>query len=90
LISSNLAQKADIERSDPESAVVSTANGDTTVMTGRAEVISVGGASLKNVPVYIQGSDSAGLGEGIDGLLGLSFLGNFQVSSAWALAHPDG
>ena len=82
VMSSSLAKQADIERSDLQGDVVSTANGDTTVMIGRAEKISVGGASLKDVPVWIQSSDSASLGEGIDGLLGLSFLVNFQVHIA--------
>jgi clan AA aspartic protease (TIGR02281 family) len=81
-ISSSFAKQAGIEKLDLQGDIVSTANGNTTVMTGRAEKISIGGANLKNVPVYIQNSNSAALGEGIDGLLGLSFLGNFQVHIA--------
>jgi hypothetical protein len=49
------------------------------VFGGRADSISLGGARLGAVPVFIQDSTKGFLGEGVDGLLGLSFLGNFHV-----------
>jgi clan AA aspartic protease (TIGR02281 family) len=82
LVSPNLAKEADIKRSDLQNEVVTTANGQATVLVGRADKISLGGASLRNVPVYIQNSAAASLGDGIEGLLGLSFLGNFQIHIA--------
>jgi clan AA aspartic protease (TIGR02281 family) len=78
LISTALAKRAGIGNSGLRD-LVHTANGDAIVMTGVAESVSVGGASLANVPVYIQGAYSPALGDSIDGLLGLSFLGNFQL-----------
>lgn len=76
-ITRKFAVRAGIAAIDGDSAIVHTANGDTWVMGGRAEDISLGGSHASNVPVFIQAKDDAGFGPGIDGLLGLSFLGNF-------------
>jgi clan AA aspartic protease (TIGR02281 family) len=79
LLSKQLAASAGIEQSDVQGAVVDTANGRTWVSGGRANFISLGNARLSGVPVFIQPSTSSAFGEGADGLLGLSFLGNFRV-----------
>jgi aspartyl protease family protein len=79
LLTRKVAIRAGIEPSVQSGAVVVTANGSTWEAGGRAEIIAVGGASLKHVPVLIHGADKDSFGDGIDGLLGLSFLGNFQV-----------
>ncbi len=79
LLTQRLAAKAGIEVSAPQGAVVTTANGATWVPGGRARSISVGGAHLSDVPVFIENSADPSFGFGVDGLLGLSFLGNFQV-----------
>jgi hypothetical protein len=47
---------------------------------GRAKRISLSDASVNNVPIFIQTTDKENFGNGIDGLLGLSFLGNFKFS----------
>jgi clan AA aspartic protease (TIGR02281 family) len=73
-----LANKAGIEPSDLLGSTITTANGKTWVAGGRAQSISVAGASLRDAPVFIQTS-AGGFGDGVDGLLGMSFLGNFQV-----------
>jgi clan AA aspartic protease (TIGR02281 family) len=76
VLTEELADRLGIAHSDQKGANVMTANGPIWVATGRASYISLGGARLGNVPVFVQKSS---LGKDIDGLLGLSFLGNFQV-----------
>jgi clan AA aspartic protease (TIGR02281 family) len=77
-ITKSLAAKAQIEASNADGSVVTTANGRTWAAGGRAKVLSVEGASVHDVPVFVQIS-AGGFGDGIDGLLGMTFLGNFQV-----------
>lgn len=79
LVSQAFANRSGIEASQQKGGVVVTANGRIWVNGGRAETMSLGDASLKNVPLHVQDAASAPLGEDVDGLLGLSFLGNFQV-----------
>lgn len=78
-LSKQFADRAGIEATDLKGAIVTTANGKTWVSGGRADFISLGGAHLSMVPVFVQESSTNSFGDGIDGLLGLSFLGNFQV-----------
>ena len=76
VLTEQLADRAGIAHSDQRGASVMTANGPVWVAAGRANSMSLGGARLNNVPIFVQ---KASYGPGIDGLLGLSFLGNFQV-----------
>ena len=76
VLTEELADRLGIAHSDQQGANVMTANGAIWVATGRAKYISLGGAHLSNVPVFVQKSS---FGKDIEGLLGLSFLGNFQV-----------
>ena len=78
-LSKQLASRAGIEPSDPQGAIVTTPLGKTWLPGGRADHISLGGARLSDVPVFIQNSANRSFGDGVDGLLGLSFLGNFHV-----------
>jgi aspartyl protease family protein len=78
-LSMAVAKRAGIEPSALQGAIVTTANGNTWLPGGRADNISVGGARLASVPVFIQSSTSGSFGDDVDGLLGLSFLGNFHV-----------
>jgi clan AA aspartic protease (TIGR02281 family) len=78
-LSQHFARLAGIKPSEQEGAVVGTANGRTWVPGGRAESIQVGGARLADVPIFIQSAAGGSLGDDVDGLLGLSFLGNFRV-----------
>src|SRR5208282_526522 len=78
-LSKQLASRAGIEPSGPQGAIVLTPLGKTWLPGGRADHISLGGASLSDVPVFIQNSADRSFGDGVDGLLGLSFLGNFHV-----------
>jgi len=78
-LSKQLASRAHIEPSGPQGAIVTTALGKTWLPGGRADHISLGGANLSDVPVFIENSGDRSFGDDIDGLLGLSFLGNFHV-----------
>ena len=79
VLSKRLASRAGIEPAGPQGAIVATALGKTWLPGGRADHISLGGASLSDVPVFIQNSDDGSFDDDVDGLLGLSFLGNFHV-----------
>jgi clan AA aspartic protease (TIGR02281 family) len=73
-LSMQLAARAHIESSAVPIETI-TANGKVWSTPGRAASISVGQARLANVPVLMGES----YGDDVDGLLGLSFLGNFRV-----------
>jgi clan AA aspartic protease (TIGR02281 family) len=79
VLSKQLASSAGIEPSGPQGAIVTTPMGKTWLPGGRADRISLGEARLSDVPVFIQNSADRSFGDGVDGLLGLSFLGNFHV-----------
>jgi clan AA aspartic protease (TIGR02281 family) len=76
-LSQEFARRAGIERWGQQE--VHTANGKIWLPGGRAELIQVGGASLANVPIFIQIAAGGSFGDNVDGLLGLSFLGNFHM-----------
>jgi clan AA aspartic protease (TIGR02281 family) len=80
VLTKSFARRADIEPSTEKGAVVHTANGAIWQMGGRAEHIALGGASADNVPIFIQTDGQSGFGGHVDGLLGLSFLGNFKFT----------
>lgn len=80
LLTQSFAKRAGVETGRRLGNVVTTANGRTWVNGGLAATMTLGGASLKNVPLHVHGAAGASLGDGVDGLLGLSFLGNFKVS----------
>ncbi|MGV8995367.1 MAG: aspartyl protease family protein [Parvibaculaceae bacterium] len=79
-LTQSFAKRAGIKPSHDDGSMVHTANGTVWAMGGRAEKISLGAASSGNVPVFIQTEGDKGFGPGIDGLLGLSFLGNFKFT----------
>jgi clan AA aspartic protease (TIGR02281 family) len=76
VLTEDLASRAGIAHNDQVGAMITTANGQIWAASGRAKTVALGGARLNNVPVFVQ---KMGFGGGIEGLLGLSFLGNFQV-----------
>lgn len=80
VLTRGFAAHAGIEAADEDGAMTHTANGAVWAMGGRAEKISLGEARTSNVPVFIQTPGQTGFGPGIDGLLGLSFLGNFKFT----------
>jgi len=80
LLTQGFAKRAGVETVRKLGSVVTTANGRTWVNGGLAETMTLGGASLKRVPLHVHSAQGASLGEDVDGLLGLSFLGNFKMS----------
>src|SRR5215831_1111443 len=77
---SSFAQKAKVQI-DPNSVVrLHTANGASTAKRGRAATIQLRSLQAKEVPLVVQ-DDAKGLfGEGVDGLLGMSFLSRFKLT----------
>jgi hypothetical protein len=47
---------------------------------GRAATIQLRSLQAKDVPIVIQDDDKATFGDGVDGLLGMSFLSRFKVT----------
>lgn len=88
VVTQGLAAEAGIQASAPQGAIVTTANGMTWTPGGRARSISLGEARLSDVPVFISNSASQSFGDGVDGLLGLSFLGNFRVRVGGSTLEP--
>jgi aspartyl protease family protein len=82
LLSKPFADRAHIEPARSQGATVTTALGKTWLQGSRVDSIAVAGARLRDVPVFIESTAEGSFGKGIDGLLGLSFLGNFQVRIA--------
>ncbi|MCB2082050.1 MAG: retroviral-like aspartic protease family protein [Rickettsiales bacterium] len=81
LLAKSLAKRAGIEPSSSLGSIVSTANGKIWQAGGRAKQITLGDASSSYVPVFIQTTDDNIFGNtDVEGLLGLSFLGNFKFS----------
>ncbi len=65
---------------DPDSPVrLHTANGVADGKLGRAATVQLRSLSAKDVPVVVQ-NDEGNYGDGIDGLLGMSFLSSFKVT----------
>jgi clan AA aspartic protease (TIGR02281 family) len=79
-LKSTFAQKAKVQV-DANSAVrLNTANGSSTAKRGRAGTIQLRSLQAKDVPIVVQ-DDAKGLfGEGVDGLLGMSFLSRFKLT----------
>jgi aspartyl protease family protein len=73
----SFAQKAGVEI-DQESIVrLRTANGIVDDKRGRAQTIQLRSLLAKNVPIVVQ---AGAYGDGIDGLLGMSFMSRFIVA----------
>jgi hypothetical protein len=47
---------------------------------GRAATIQLCTLAAKDVPIVVQSDAKAGYGDGVDGLLGMSFQSHFNVS----------
>jgi len=78
-LTKDFARRAAIRPDKDDEAVMATANGEVRALGGRAKSIALGNARAGNVPIYVH-TARKGFGPGIDGLLGLSFLGNFKVT----------
>ncbi|HWF94119.1 MAG TPA: retropepsin-like aspartic protease [Xanthobacteraceae bacterium] len=74
------AQKAKVQIDQDSTLKMHTANGVTEGKRGHAATIQVRSLQAKDVEVAVQGNSQATYGEGVDGLLGMSFLSRFKVS----------
>ena len=76
----SFAQKAKVQV-DPDSTVrLHTANGVATGKRGRAETIQLRTLQAKDVPIVVQDDAKGTYGDGVDGLLGMSFLSRFKLT----------
>jgi predicted aspartyl protease len=57
-----------------------TANGTTEAKRGRAALIQLRSLQAKDVPVVVRDDGKDVFADGIDGLLGMSFLSRFKVT----------
>src|SRR5262245_8565209 len=79
-LKNTFAQKAKVQV-DPDSIVrLHTANGIATGKRGRAETIQLRSLQAKDVPIVVQDDAKGTYGEGVDGLLGMSFLSRFKLT----------
>jgi len=77
-LKNGFAQKAGVEV-DQESIVhLRTANGIVDGKRGRAQTIQLRSLVAKDVPIVVQAGGA--YGDGIDGLLGMSFLSRFNIN----------
>jgi aspartyl protease family protein len=74
------AQKASVVIDQNSSVQLHTANGITDGKLGRAATIQLRSLQAKDVPIVVQDDAKATFGDGIDGLLGMSFLSRFKVT----------
>jgi aspartyl protease family protein len=76
----SLAQKASVAVDQDSTVQLHTANGITEGKIGRASTIQLRSLQAKDVPVVVQDDAKATYGNGVDGLLGMSFLSRFKVT----------
>ncbi len=74
------AQKASVVVDQASSVQLHTANGITDGKLGRAATIQLRSLQAKDVPIVVQDDAKATFGDGVDGLLGMSFLSRFKVT----------
>ena len=74
------AQKASVVVDQSSTVQLHTANGITEGKLGRAATIQLRSLQAKDVPIVVQDDAKATFGEGVDGLLGMSFLSRFKVT----------
>jgi aspartyl protease family protein len=76
-LKNSFAQKVGVEIDQESSVRLHTANGIVGGKRGRAKSIQLRSLLAKDVPVVVQAGD---YGDGIDGLLGMSFLSRFNIN----------
>ena len=74
------AQKAKVQVDDDSVVHMHTANGLATAKRGRAATVQLRSLAAKDVPIVVQDDAKGSYGEGVDGLLGMSFLSRFKVT----------
>ena len=79
-LTASFAQKAKVQIDQDSRLRIHTANGIGDGKQGRAATIQLRSLSAKDEPIVVQADDKAAYGDGVDGLLGMSFLSHFKVS----------
>ena len=74
------AQKASVAVDEGSAVRLHTANGITDGKLGRAATIQLRSLRAKDVPIVVEDDAKATFGDGVDGLLGMSFLSRFKVT----------
>ena len=74
------AQKAKVQVDEDSVVHMHTANGIVTAKRGRAATVQLRSLAAKDVPIVVQDDAKGSYGEGVDGLLGMSFLSRFKVT----------
>jgi clan AA aspartic protease (TIGR02281 family) len=74
------AQKAKVQIDQESKVRLHTANGMGEGKRGRARLIQVRSLQPKDVPIVVQDDGKGSYGDGVDGLLGMSFLSRFKVT----------
>jgi clan AA aspartic protease (TIGR02281 family) len=76
-LKNSFAQKASVEIDQGSVVWLRTANGVASGSRGRAQTVQLRSLLARDVPIVVQTSE---YGEGIDGLLGMSFLSRFNLN----------
>jgi predicted aspartyl protease len=79
-LTATFAQKAKVQIDQDSSLRMHTADGVGDGKQGRAATIQLRTLAAKDVPIVVQTDAKAAYGDGVDGLLGMSFLSHFNVS----------
>jgi clan AA aspartic protease (TIGR02281 family) len=79
-LTTTFAQKAKVQIDQDSEVRIHTANGIGDGKQGRAATIQLRSLVAKDVPIVVQADAKAAYGDGVDGLLGMSFLSHFKLS----------
>jgi clan AA aspartic protease (TIGR02281 family) len=79
-LKSSFAQKASVLIDQDSTVRLHTANGLADGKRGRAATVQLRSLQAKDVPIVVQDDGKGMYGEGVDGLLGMSFLSRFKVT----------
>jgi aspartyl protease family protein len=79
-LKNSFAQKAKVQVDTNSIVRLNTANGTSTAKRGRAATVQLRTLQAKDVPIVIQDDAKGTFGEGVDGLLGMSFLSRFKLT----------
>jgi clan AA aspartic protease (TIGR02281 family) len=79
-LKNTFAQKANIKVESDSVVQLHTANGMSAGKRGRADTIQLRTLQAKDVPVVVQDDAKGTYGDGVDGLLGMTFLSRFKLT----------
>ena len=79
-LKNSFALKAKVQVDLDSTVRLHTANGVTSGKRGRAETIQLRTLQARDVPIVVQDDAKGTYGDGVDGLLGMSFLSRFKLT----------